>query len=79
MPHYLRRTVQLDRMPGRPAAKPMPLDALLEQVERRLLLVALERAQGNHSRAAELLQIWRARLIRRMKALHIGEAQEPPS
>lgn len=56
------------------AARPFPLDALLEQVERRLIQLALRQAQGNKSRAAEQLSIWRARLIRRMEALGITDA-----
>jgi DNA-binding NtrC family response regulator len=47
------------------------LDQLLEQVERRVILLALRRHQGNKSKAAEVLGIWRARLLRRMEALGI--------
>lgn len=46
-----------------------PLDKLLEEVERRMIQTALDRAQGNQSKAAELLGVWRPRLIRRIKAL----------
>lgn len=53
--------------------RPMPLDQILEQVESRLITVALRQAQGNKSRAAELLSIWRARLIRRVEMLGITE------
>ena len=60
--------------PGRRPERPLPLDALLEQAERRLIEMALERAGGKKHRAAEILAIWRARLIRRMKALGIGDA-----
>jgi DNA-binding NtrC family response regulator len=55
-----------DTMPG--------LDTTLEQVERKMIREALARAKGNQSRAAELLAIWRPRLIRRIKALGIDEA-----
>jgi transcriptional regulator with PAS, ATPase and Fis domain len=45
------------------------LDATLEQIERRLIRIALERAQGNRSRAAALLSMPRGRFLRRMEAL----------
>lgn len=53
-----------------PAEKKLPLDALLEQAERRLIERALRQAHGNRTRAAEILGIWRARLQRRME--HFG-------
>jgi DNA-binding NtrC family response regulator len=49
----------------------LPLDQVLEQVERRLIVLALRRFQGNRSKAAEWLQVWRPRLIRRIEALGI--------
>jgi DNA-binding NtrC family response regulator len=64
LPWYLRTPAPL---PERTVA----LDAILEQVERRLIQVALVAAKGNKSRAAELLTIWRPRLLRRMEALGI--------
>jgi DNA-binding NtrC family response regulator len=67
----------------------LPLDKILEQVERRLLELALQRTGGNRSRAAELLGIWRPRLNRRFEALGLavpspeieideGDAAAPP-
>jgi transcriptional regulator with PAS, ATPase and Fis domain len=53
--------------------RPLPLDALLEQTERRLIELALRRAKGHRGRAAEILGIWRARLLRRLEALGLGE------
>jgi DNA-binding NtrC family response regulator len=50
------------------------MDQVLEEVERRLILLALRRHQGNKSRAAEWLGIWRQRLMRRMEALGIEDA-----
>ena len=50
-----------------------PLDKLLEQVEARMIRLALERAGGNKTKAAESLGIWRPRLIRRMEALGIAD------
>jgi DNA-binding NtrC family response regulator len=56
--------------------KPLTLDPLLEAVERRLVALAVERCQGNVSRAAELLGIQRNRLIRRMEALGLNRPAE---
>jgi DNA-binding NtrC family response regulator len=55
------------------AARPLPLDSLLQDVERRLIVLALKQARANKTKAAELLGIWRPRLIRRMQALGISE------
>jgi DNA-binding NtrC family response regulator len=54
-----------------------PLDATLEQVERRLIEQALTVARHNKSKAAELLVISRPRLYRRMKELSIPDIPEP--
>jgi PAS domain S-box-containing protein len=56
-----------------PAEQPIPLDEVLEKVERRLIELALKLGQGNRTRAAELLAIWRPRLLRRMEQLGLGE------
>jgi DNA-binding NtrC family response regulator len=53
------------------AERPLPLDTLLEHAERRLIELALRRAKGNRGRAAEILGIWRARLLRRIEALEL--------
>ena len=60
LPFYLKHAAL-------PAERHLPLDALLEQVERRLIALALRLAQNNQTRAAELLEIWRPRLQRRME------------
>jgi PAS domain S-box-containing protein len=57
--------------PAPPAERPLPLDTLLEQAERRLIELALRRAKGHRGRAAEILGIWRARLLRRIEALEL--------
>jgi DNA-binding NtrC family response regulator len=57
-----------------PAAAPLKLDPILEAVEKRLIQLALRKAGGNATKAAEQLGIWRARLLRRVQALGIGEA-----
>jgi DNA-binding NtrC family response regulator len=74
LPLALRLAAGLERAPSTP--RPVSLDALLEQVERRLISLALRRAGGNKSRAAEYLTIWRARLLRRMEALGLND---PPN
>jgi PAS domain S-box-containing protein len=76
LPGYLRVTVQLGQTAGPPAERPLPLAQLLEQAERRLIQLALQRTQGNRSRAAELLGLWRAKLLRRMAALGLTETEE---
>jgi transcriptional regulator with PAS, ATPase and Fis domain len=61
------------RGPAPTPERVLPLDKLLEQVERRMLVLALRKARNNKTRAAELLAIWRPRLLRRMEALGIDE------
>src|SRR5262249_30531760 len=51
----------------------LPLDSLLQQVERRLIALALKLTNDNQTRAAELLEIWRPRLQRRMEALGLKD------
>jgi DNA-binding NtrC family response regulator len=77
LPLYLRQP---------PASTPrhLPLDPLLEQVEKRLLALALRLVQGNKKKAADLLEIWRPRLLRRLTALKLDggqadEANPPPA
>jgi transcriptional regulator with AAA-type ATPase domain len=68
---------------GRPGVeRPLPLKELLETAERRLIELALRRAGGNKSRAAELLAVWRPLLLRRMSALGIADPtprRKPPA
>jgi len=59
-----------------PAAPKLPLDALLEQAERRLILLALRQAGGNRSQAADILGIWRPRLLRRLEHFGIETTRE---
>ena len=56
-----------------------PLDAWLEQVERDELEHAVQEAGGNLTVAAELLQIPRARLYRRLEQLGLRTAPPPAS
>lgn len=54
-----------------------PLDERMNGLERRLIEQALHRARHNKSRAAELLDISRPRLYRRIKELNIPDIPEP--
>ena len=69
LPASLRLTQRLAEVPAHIDQRPLPLDALLEQTERRLIQLALRRTRGNKRRAAELLAVSRPRLTRRMEAL----------
>lgn len=59
----------------------IPLDQLLESVERRMIELALRRHKGNKSKAAEELGISRPRLHRRAEQLgfSLGPLEENPS
>lgn len=57
----------------------MPLDRLLEQVEREQIERALQECRDNKARAAELLEITRPRLYRRMEVLGIVDPETPPA
>jgi PAS domain S-box-containing protein len=71
LPAKIRLAVRLEETPHSVPERVIRLDEILEQAERRLILWALHKARGNRSRAAELLSIWRPRLLRRMEALGI--------
>jgi len=49
----------------------IPFDELIQQTERQLILIALERADWNKTRAAEILEMKRGTLISKMKKLGI--------
>jgi DNA-binding NtrC family response regulator len=75
LPASLRRLVQAQESRGREVLPSLSLDAILEEAERRLIVLALQKARGNRSRAADWLSVSRPRLLRRMEALAItGEA-----
>jgi transcriptional regulator with PAS, ATPase and Fis domain len=68
-----------NNLAARETPPPLPppalhLDPLLTRVETRLITLALERSRNNKSKAAELLGINRARLLRRIDQLQIGQA-----
>lgn len=75
LPAELRRAVQREQTPPRPADKSLPLEHLLEEAERRLIQLALQRAGGFKARAARLLGIPRPRLWRRMVKLGIVDTE----
>jgi PAS domain S-box-containing protein len=76
VPAELRRAVEREQTPPRPADRPLPLEQLLEEAERRLILLALRRTRGHKARAARLLSIPRPRLWRRMVKLGIADADD---
>jgi DNA-binding NtrC family response regulator len=75
LPAYLRLSRRLEETPGPTPERALPLDVLLEQAERRLIELALRRTKGHKGRAAEVLSIWRQRLVRRMEALGIEDPE----
>jgi energy-coupling factor transporter ATP-binding protein EcfA2 len=75
LPSALRQAHQATEQPLRSAERLLPLEPLLEQVERRLIELALRRTRGHKARAARLLGITRPRLWRRMIALKITDAE----
>lgn len=76
LPAYLGRAVARAQAPAAPVDRPLPLDRLLEETERRLIRLALSRCGGNKSRAADLLGVWRPRLLRRIEALGIQDPRD---
>jgi DNA-binding NtrC family response regulator len=74
LPWSLRVAVETSE-PAPLSLKPLPLDKLLEDVERRLLDLALKQARGNKSKAAARLGISRARIHRRL--VELGIVDEP--
>lgn len=79
-PSHLPRAVQERAGITPPAARPKPLtlDPILEAVERRLIRLALRRANNHQTEAAGLLGVFRARLWRRLEALGIPVPPQPP-
>ena len=81
---HLSHTLRLAASNAKAAAstaKPPPapkLDDVLEQVERRMIELALRKTKGDQTAAAELLGIFRNRLIRRIKALGLNGDPAPP-
>lgn len=80
LPFRFRTGTEARKHVSRPRARTVPLDELLERVEREQIEAALAAARQNKSRAAELLGINRPRLYRRMEQLGIvdRETDSPP-
>ncbi|MFO0876782.1 MAG: sigma 54-interacting transcriptional regulator [Gemmataceae bacterium] len=76
LPRRIRDAWRIDQDPARPAPPSLILEDVLQQVERRLVQLALDRARGNRSRAAELLGLHRSRLLRRLEALGMEEGPD---
>jgi arginine utilization regulatory protein len=73
LPMYLR----LGQTVEPPAATlSLPLDWLLQDAERRLIQLALRKTGGHMAKTAEMLAIWKPRLLRRMKALGLKDPDE---
>jgi transcriptional regulator with PAS, ATPase and Fis domain len=75
LPRELRVRAGLEP-PGVPP-RALTLDPILEAVEKRLIQLALRRANNNQTDAAEQLGIFRARLWRRLEALGIAIPPQP--
>lgn len=80
LPFRFRTGTEAQKHVAPPRVQPVPLEALLERVEREQIEAALAAAKQNKSRAAELLGINRPRLYRRMEQLGIVDLEgDPPA
>lgn len=73
LPFRFRSALDAQLLSPPAEALPLPLDPLLTKVETQLITLALERSKYNKSKAAELLGINRARLLRRIVQLGIED------
>lgn len=76
LPRDLRERAELG--PALPPESSPKLEAVLAAVEKRLIQLALRKANNQQTRAAEALGIWRATLCRRLEALGIPIPPQPP-
>ncbi len=74
LPRFVREAFLIASHPL-PAVTDVKLDAVLEEVERRLIAQAVARAGGHLTAAADRLGIPRARLVRRLDALGLTPAE----
>ncbi|HJZ59952.1 MAG TPA: helix-turn-helix domain-containing protein, partial [Gemmataceae bacterium] len=74
-PWDLRVKAGLEANP--PPGPGLKLKPTLEAIEKRLIRLALAKAGGNATKAAERLGIWRDKLLRRIEALGIGKPDDP--
>jgi transcriptional regulator with PAS, ATPase and Fis domain len=75
LPLALRRSAADARAAAaaEPRAPSPKLDDVLEQVEKRMIELALRKAKGDQTAAADALGVYRSRLVRRIKALGLGD------
>ena len=73
LPFRFRDGLAAQELSPAPELPPFLLDPLLTRLETRLITLALERSRNNKSKAADLLGINRARLLRRIEQLQIGQ------
>jgi transcriptional regulator with PAS, ATPase and Fis domain len=76
LPRFVREAFLLDSNP-QPPAKAIRFDAVMEEVERRLVTQALAQVNGNLTAAASRLGIPRERLVRRLKFFGLPHYQLP--
>jgi len=74
-PRVMREKQLLATKPPLPPGKAWTLDGVLESVERRLIELALQKANNSQTDAAAALGIFRTRLGRRIEALGISIGQ----
>lgn len=77
LPFRFRAGVEAQRL-GPVSRRNRPLDQILEATEREQIELALAETQHNITLAAELLQINRARLYRRMEQLGLRSSESSP-
>ena len=75
LPHELRVKAGIARTHP---PKPLNLEALLGAVEKKVIQLALKKANNHQTGAAELLGVFRAKLWRRLDALGIPIPPQPP-
>lgn len=75
LPHDLRVRAGIPRTQPE---KPLNMDEILEAVEKRLIQLALKKANNHQTEAADILGVFRARLGRRLEALGIPVPPQPP-
>jgi DNA-binding NtrC family response regulator len=73
LPFRFRTALESQDLPPPAEPPPLRLDECLTNVEKRMIVLALERSRNNRSKAAEMLGIHRARLLRRIEQLGLGE------
>ena len=75
LPFRFRNGLAAQEMSPPPEPPALLLDPLLTRLETRLITLALERSRNNKSKAADLLGISRARLLRRIEQLQVGHLE----